>query len=111
MDRKEIIKSIEYNAALEALKHGIEYPESLEDLAVYGYEFAMSHLWKDAQGDDLPDYGREVIVLVQHLPEYADSFCVSFGHRPNPKEYVVVKGEKLYARTYDKGWNQPNVRY
>lgn len=111
MDRKEIIKTIEYNAASEALKRGIERPESFEDGAVYGYEFAMSHTWKDAQGDDLPDYDREVVVLVQHVPEYSDSLRVSFGHRPNPKGYVVVKGEKLYARTYDKGWSQPNVRY
>ena len=49
-----------------------------------------ANIWKDAQGDDLPDYDREVVVLVQHVPEYSDSLRVSFGHRPNPKGYVVV---------------------
>lgn len=86
---------------------GITHRKAFVQGAIWGSQ----HLWKDAQGDDLPDYDREVVVLVQHAPEYPDALRVSFGHRPDPKGYVVVKGEKLYARTYDKGWNQPNVRY
>ena len=62
--------------------------------------------WKDAQGDDLPEYDREVIAL----ENYDGHWKIMFAHRPNPKGYVIVDGEKLYAKTYDKGgWNWPNV--
>lgn len=65
--------------------------------------------WHNAQGDYLPDYGREVIVLEK---VEGGSFRVSFGHRPNPKEYVVIEGKKYFAKTYDKGnWNLPNLTY
>lgn len=80
-----------------------------------GAEWADSHpanLWKDAQGVDLPEYDREVIVLIQAMkgaPEYLE---VSFAHRPNPKEYVIVKGEQLFAKTYGEGeWSLPNIKY
>ena len=51
----------------------------------------------------MPEYGREVIVIGQDGK-------VFYGHRPDPKEYVVVEGEKLFAKTYDKnGWNWPDI--
>lgn len=59
--------------------------------------------WFDAQGDIVPEYGREVIVIRRNGE-------IGFGHRPNPKEYVVIEGKKCFAKTYDKNcWNWPNI--
>lgn len=69
-----------------------------------GAKWADQHpQWYDAQGDIVPEYGREVIVIGRNGK-------VFYGHRPDPKEYIVVEGEKLFAKTYDKnGWNWPNI--
>lgn len=80
-----------------------------------GANWQMENLWKDAQGDDLPEINREVIVLVKASPEHDDGVLkVAFGHRP--REYWdgenVLTGEvtRYYPKRYDKGgWNQPNV--
>ena len=84
---------------------------------IAGAQWQKANLWKDAQGDDLPEIDREVIVLVKSLPEYEDSLLrVSFAHRP--PEYWMGKsistGEitRYEPKRYDKGgWNQPNVVY
>ena len=73
------------------------------------------HLWKDAQGDDLPEIDREVIALI----DYAGNgyYKVVFAHRPDPERRVstsLLTGKKSYiqAKTYDKGgWNQPHVKF
>lgn len=66
--------------------------------------WADSHSqWYDAQGDIVPEYGREVIVIRR-------SGMICYGHRPNPKEYVIVEGKKCFAKTYDKNdWNIPDI--
>ena len=82
-----------------------------------GAQWQKANLWKDAQGNDLPEIDREVIVLVKSLPEHEDSLLkVSFAHRP--PEYWMGKnistGEitRYEPKRYDKGgWNQPNVVY
>lgn len=72
---------------------------------INGAEWRDANLWHDAQGDDLPEIDREVIVLL-------DNGKVCFGHRPNPDGYVTVDGENLYPETYGKGgWNIPDVRW
>lgn len=80
-----------------------------------GAEWADSHpanLWKDAQGDELPDYDREVVALIQDYPDDEEHLRVAYGHRPNPNGYVTKDGERLYPMTYGKGgWNGKNVRY
>lgn len=82
------------------------------------YEWTRQNLWKDAQGDDLPEIDREVIVLVKALPEHEDSLLkVSFGHRPNPDGWNgknIITGEVSHfePKTYDKGgWSLPDVVY
>lgn len=65
--------------------------------------------WIDAQGDDLPEYDREVIALL-------DNGKVVFAHRPpeywDGKDIVTGKVTRHYPKTYDKGgWNIPNVKY
>ena len=71
---------------------------------IQGWKDADSHpQWHDAQGDIVPEYGREVIVIRR-------SGMICYGHRPNPKEYVIVEGEKCFAKTYDKNdWNIPDI--
>lgn len=71
---------------------------------------ALANLWHDAQGDYLPEIGREVIVL-------CDNGKVCFGHRPDNKGYLgksLTTGniETYYPEIYDKGeWNIPDVRW
>lgn len=84
---------------------------------IAGAQWQKENLWKDAQGDDLPEIDREVIVLVKALPEHEDSLLkVAFAHRP--PEYWMGKnigtGEitRYEPMRYNKGgWNQPNVVY
>lgn len=73
------------------------------DGAEHGYQYARKNLWYDAQGDNVPEYGREVIVIRRNG-------MICYGHRPNPKEYVMVEGKKCFAKTYDKNdWNIPDI--
>ena len=65
--------------------------------------------WKDAQGDDLPIFDREVIVLCK-------DGRVTFGHRPfeKSKSWPIGYGrtEEYEIETYDKGgWNIPNIKF
>jgi hypothetical protein len=75
-----------------------------------GTEWQKKHLWKDAQGDDLPEIDREVIALL-------DNGKVVFAHRPYKGKYIgknLTTGniETFENETYDKGgWNQPNVKW
>lgn len=66
--------------------------------------WADSHpKWYDAQGDNVPEYGREVIVIGRDGK-------VFYGHRPDPKEVTMVEGKPYHAKTYDKnGWNWPDI--
>lgn len=73
-------------------------------------EWADAHqnLWHDAQDDDLPEIGREVIVLL-------DNGKVCFAHRP-PYSYAGIDSngdiEYFHPKHYDKGeWNIPNVKW
>ena len=68
-----------------------------------GYQYARKNLWYDAQGDIVPEYGREVIVIGRDGK-------VFYGHRPDPKEVTMIDGEPYHAKTYDKnGWNWPDI--
>lgn len=65
--------------------------------------------WKDAQGDDLPEIDREVVVLL-------NNGRVAFGHRPpeywDGKNIITGKVTRNYPKTYDKGgWNIPDVKF
>lgn len=76
----------------------------------------MDKLWYPADGDNLPEIDREVIVLYQRYPLEDCEYCVSFAHRP--KEYWdgknIETGEiiRYYPKKYDKGgWNIPDVKW
>lgn len=70
----------------------------------------LKNLWHDAQGDDLPEIDRGVIVI-------CNNGKVCYGHRPNKKGYLgknLVTGnvETFYPHTYGKGgWNIPDVKW
>lgn len=78
--------------------------------SLYDY---IGGLWKDAQGDELPEIDREVIALVGKSPY----FKVVCAHRPDPERKVfisIVTGKKghFQPKIYDKGgWNIPNIKY
>ena len=82
-----------------------------------GYDDALvnhKQLWKDAQGDDIPEIDREVIALVG-LED--NDYKVVFAHRVNTAGYngkSLITGETIryVPKGYDKGcWNQPNLRF
>jgi hypothetical protein len=71
---------------------------------INGAKWADSHpRWYDAQGDNVPEYGREVIVIGRDGK-------VFYGHRPDPKEFIMIDGKPYHANTHDKnGWNWPDI--
>jgi len=88
-----------------------------------GAKWRKGHLWKPADGDDLPEIDREVIVLINynaqcniHDEEYP-TYRVGFGHRPNPdgwdgKNIDTNEVTHYTPKLYDKGgWNAPNIVY
>jgi hypothetical protein len=82
-----------------------------------GAKWQKLNLWKPADGDDLPEYDREVIVLTQTYPLKDSEYAVYFAHRPDPKGWdgksiTTGKVEHYTPKTYDKGgWNIPDVKY
>jgi len=90
---------------------------------IAGAKWQKENLWKPADGDDLPDIGREVIVLIKdsvqrniHAKEYL-IYRIGFGHRPNPdgwdgKNIDTDEVTHYTPKLYDKGgWNAPNIAY
>lgn len=80
-----------------------------------GANWQKENLWNPADGDDLPEYEREVVVFTQNYPDDAGMMMVAIGHRPNPegfdgKSLTTGEVEHYIPKTYDKGgWNIPNV--
>lgn len=112
-----------HNAANEyCLKYQQSHGFDTDDIDIYdafveGAERALNHLWKDAQGEDLPPFDKEVIVLCD---DNFGGYEVCFGHRPNPEGYYgksLTTGEEVRkyryeVQTYDKGgWNFPDIRW
>lgn len=68
------------------------------------------NLWHHADGDDLPEIDREVIVLLSNNK-------VCYAHRPNPNGWDgrnILTGEVDHytPETYDNGgWNIPDVKW
>ena len=84
--------------------------DRISDAVRLGAKWQKEHLWKPADGDDLPEIDREVIALL-------DNGKVVFAHRPNPegwdaKSIITEKVERYIPETYDKGgWNIPDVKW
>ena len=84
---------------------------------ISGAEWVLNNLWKPADGDDLPEIDREVVVFIQNFPEDAGIMKVAIAHRPNPNGWDgrnILTGEVNHytPKTYDKGgWNIPDVKW
>lgn len=81
----------------------------LSRIAVRVAKWQAEHLWKHADGNDLPIIDREVIALLYNGK-------VVFAHRPpefwDGKDIVTGKVTRNYPKTYNKGgWNIPNVKW
>ena len=93
-------------ATVKGLAVAMTYNKGVADTK----EQMMKNIWKDAQGDDLPEIDREVIALL-------DNGKVVFAHRPYKGKYLgknLTTGniETFENKTYDKGgWNQPDVKW
>ena len=100
---------------------GKDYTKYIREDIVEGL---LSSLWKDAQGDELPEIDREVIALVGlegffEIPPDEPvklSYKVVFAHRPpeywDGKNILTGKVTRNYTMRYDKGgWNIPDVKY
>lgn len=92
-------------------KKVISYHEWLTpEQALRAVELGRNNLWKPADGDDLPEIDREVIVLLSNNK-------VCYAHRPNLNGWDgrnILTGEVDHytPKTYDKGgWNIPDVRW
>lgn len=104
------ISQEEYNKIVNECIYGKEEPVS-EELE----RAARNHLWKDAQGDDLPEIDREVIALTQPYPN-DEHLKVVFAHRPTKytKVWNSDLGEEqvVEIERYGKGeWNIPDIKY
>ena len=80
-----------------------------------GAKWQKEHLWKPADGDDLPETDREVIALAQPYPN-DEHLRVIFAHRPNKYANVWNSdlGEKQVVeieRHGKGGWNIPDVKW
>ena len=117
MTREDIENNVGYwqeKANLEYIRqrqeHGVNDPYMITEIDEAfdagfdkGYQYARKILWFDAQGDNVPEYGREVIVIGRDGK-------VFYGHRPDPKEITIIEGKPYHAKTYDKnGWNWPDI--
>lgn len=74
------------------------------------------NLWKSADGDDLPEIDREVIVLYQRYPLENNEYAVGFAHRPPEywygKNIDTCEVTRRYPRKFGKGrWNIPDVKW
>ena len=93
---------------------GLDSIEEVKYIANYFAEWQKENLWKSADGDDLPEYDREVIAILDY--DFGH-YKVVYAHRPNPNGWNgtnIDTGEKEHfePEIYDKGgWNQPHVLY
>lgn len=89
---------------LEALEGIVDFIDSMQEEPI-----SAKNLWKNAQGDDLPEIDREVIVLLNNGK-------VVFAHRPSEhwdgKNIDTGKVTRHYPKTYGKGgWNIPDAKW
>ena len=104
-------------AAVEAFKKIVDSDKNnFLEIFKAGAEWKKANLWKDAQGDNLPEIDREVIALTQPYQDDDEHLKVVCAHRPSKyaKIWNSDLGEEqvIEVECYDKGgWNIPDVKY
>ena len=90
-DKKACLdKSIFTQKEINEKRSKLEYNwEDIRTAFKAGAQWQKSHLWKGAYGDDLPEYDREVIAILDY--DFGH-YKVAYAHRPNPN-----------------GWNGTNI--
>lgn len=106
-----------YDKNKPLISHELDLHKEMISFFIAGAQWQKVNLWKPADGDDLPEIDREVIVLYQPYPCEGNEYAVSFAHRPNPdgwdgKSITTGEIEHYTPKTYDKGgWNIPDVKF
>ena len=110
INKSIIIEELKRQEEIDA-DYGSNVYDVCEDLISF-IEDAKINLWKSAEGDDLPDYDRKVIVIRSY---HNDPF-VCTSSRVKPAGYLVldksVSEEKtlIHPNVYGKGgWKSPGV--
>ena len=124
MTGKDIEKaSVDYQMSTRPMAIGgdvlddMVYRININPSFISGAEWVLNNLWKPADGDDLPEIDREVVVFTQNFPDDAGIMKVAIAHRPNPNGWdgrSILTGEVNHytPKTYDKGgWNIPDVKW
>ena len=98
----------------DGTEHLMDDKVFVKDAFKAGAKWGKNHLWKPADGDDLPEIDREVIALVAY--DFGH-YKVVYAHRPNTngwdgKNLITGKVEHYTPKTYGKGgWNIQDVKY
>lgn len=109
MTREDLINKVAEEYAKAAFFVSQQWVATGKELFKAGIEWRDNNLWYPADGDDLPEIDREVIVLLTNGK-------VCFAHRPNPNGWDsrnLLTGEVNHytPKTYDKGgWSLPDVK-
>ena len=96
---------------------GLDSREEVKYIANHFAKWQKESLWKPADGDDLPEYEREVVVFTQDFPNDAGIMKVAIAHIPNHKGFdgkslLTGKVEHYTHMAYGQGrWNIPDVKY
>lgn len=117
MTGKDIEKaSVDYQMSTRPMAIGgdalddMVYRININPSFISGAEWVLNNLLKPADGDDLPEIDRDVIVLLSNNK-------VCYAHRPNPNGWDgrnILTGEVDHytPKTYDKGgWSIPDVKW
>ena len=110
---KEYLLSVD---AYRTTDYGCKFDQFDIETFKAGAEWRQSNLWKSADGDELPELEREVVVFTQNFPNDAGIMKVGIAHRPNPKGWdgtsiSTGKTEHFEPMLYDKGgWSLPDVK-
>jgi hypothetical protein len=113
MNRLEDIAEFQKESFLTLLENCEEdlaqaVSEAIKNSFLAGAGYVINNAWQRGDGDYLPEIDREVIALQR----WSSGHRVVYAHRPNPNGYVVVDGERLYPKCYDKGgWNMEGIEY
>jgi hypothetical protein len=108
---KEEPVSNDLEEAANDYAHDLVHDDVFETF-IDGALWQKEHLWKDAQGDDLPEIDKEVIALIEAFGHYK----VIFAHRvdENAEIHTSIDGKPLvlHPKRHGKGgWNIPDVKF